>query len=289
MNLHFRTCPLSFAALARGALACAALAMLALAPIGARAEDAIVVASTTSLQDSGLYDYLLPIFTRKTGIVVKVVARGTGQALDTGRRGDADVVFVHAEKAELQFVADGDGVKRYPVMYDDFVLIGPASDPAGINGETDVVKAFKALYAKRATFISRGDRSGTHIAELDFWKDAGVDVEAGKGSWYRPIGQGMGAALNVASAADAYVLSDRPSWLNFGNKGNLKILVQGDPRLFNQYSVILVNPKTHPQVKQELGMRFIEFLVSPQGQSAIGSYKIQDQQAFHPDANGAFP
>jgi tungstate transport system substrate-binding protein len=269
------------------ALMGAALTALALAPIMASAEDSIVVASTTSLQDSGLYDYLLPIFTHKTGIVVKVVARGTGQALDTGRRGDADVVFVHAESAELQFIADGDGVKRYPVMYDDFVLIGPASDPAGILGQSDVVKAFQALYAKHATFISRGDRSGTHIAELGFWQDAGIDIDAGKGSWYRPIGQGMGAALNVASASNAYVLSDRPSWLNFGNKGDLKILVQGDPRLFNQYSVILVNPKTHPQVKQELGMRFIDYLVSPQGQSDIGLYQINGQQAFHPDAKGA--
>lgn len=289
MNSQFHTRPLTGAAFARAALACVAFAVLAFAPINARAEDAIVVASTTSLQDSGLYDYLLPIFTRKTGIIVKVVARGTGQALDTGRRGDADVVFVHAESAELQFIADGDGVKRYPVMYDDFVLIGPANDPAGIRGETDIVKAFRALYEKRATFISRGDRSGTHIAELGFWKDAGVDVDAGKGSWYRPIGQGMGAALNVASASNAYVLSDRPSWLNFGNKGDLEILVQGDPRLFNQYSAILVNPKTHPQVKREQGMRFIEFLVSPEGQSAIGSYKIQDLQAFHPDAQGVFP
>jgi tungstate transport system substrate-binding protein len=271
------------------AFAGVALAALCLSPLEARAEDAIVVASTTSLQDSGLYDYLLPIFTRKTGIIVKVVARGTGQALDTGRRGDADVVFVHAESQELQFIADGDGVKRYPVMYDDFVLIGPAGDPAHILGGTDIVKAFQAVAAAHAVFISRGDRSGTHIAELGFWKDAGIDVDAAKGSWYRPIGQGMGAALNVASASDAYVLSDRPSWLNFGNKGNLRILVQGDPRLFNQYSVILVNPKTHPQVKQEQGMRFIEYLVSPQGQSAIAQYKINEQQAFHPNADGVFP
>ncbi len=279
MNRHFGTF----------ALVSAVLAALSVGPIKAGAENSIVVASTTSLQDSGLYDYLLPIFTRKTGIIVKVVARGTGQALDMGHRGDADVVLVHAESAELQFIAEGDGVKRYPVMYDDFVLIGPTSDPAGILGETDVVKAFQAIGLKQATFISRGDRSGTHIAELGFWKDAGIDIDAGKGSWYRPIGQGMGAALNVASASNAYVLSDRPSWLNFGNKGELKILAQGDPRLFNQYSAILVNPKTHPQVKQELGMRFIEYLVSPQGQGDIAVYKINDQQAFHPDAKGAFP
>jgi tungstate transport system substrate-binding protein len=169
------------------------------------------------------------------------------------------------------------------------VLIGPSSDPAGILGQTDVVKAFQTLYAKHALFISRGDRSGTHIAELGFWKEAGIDVDAGKGSWYRPIGQGMGAALNVASASDAYVLSDRPSWLNFGNKGDLKILVQGDPRMFNQYSVILVNPKTHPQIKQDLGLRFIDYLVSPRGQSAIALYTINGQQAFHPDANGVSP
>jgi tungstate transport system substrate-binding protein len=267
------------------AVVCAALVALAFAPLMARADNAIVVASTTSTQDSGLYDFLLPLFRRKTGITVKVVSQGTGQALDTGRRGDADVVFVHAEAAELQFIADGDGLKRYPVMYDDFVLIGPKADPAGIAGRTDVIKAFQTLAGRRVPFISRGDRSGTHIAELGFWKDAGVDIDKIKGPWYRSIGQGMGAALNVASASDAYVLSDRPSWLNFGNKGGLKILVEGDPRLFNQYSVILVNPKKHPQVKRELATRFIDYLISPQGQSDIALYKIKGEQAFHPNAS----
>jgi tungstate transport system substrate-binding protein len=264
---------------------CAALAALAFAPLMAAADSAIVVASTTSTQDSGLYDFLLPIFTRKTGIIVKVVSQGTGQALDTGRRGDADVVFVHAEAAELQFIADGDGLRRYPVMYDDFVLIGPKADPGGIAGQTDVIKAFQTLAGGRAPFISRGDRSGTHIAELGFWKSAGVDIDRIKGPWYRSIGQGMGAALNVASASDAYVLSDRPSWLNFGNKGDLKIILEGDPRLFNQYSVILVNPKKHPQVKREPAMRFIDYLVSPQGQGDIALYKIKGEQAFHPNAS----
>jgi tungstate transport system substrate-binding protein len=266
-----------------------ALAVLGVAPRGARADDSIVVASTTSLQDSGLYDHLLPIFTRATGIVVKVVARGTGQALDMGRRGDADVVFVHAESAELKFIADGDGVKRYPVMSDDFVLIGPANDPAGIAGDHDVLTAFRAIARTQAPFISRGDQSGTHLAELAFWQQAGIDIEASKGPWYRAIGQGMGAALNMASASDAYVLSDRPSWLNFGNKGNLKILVQGDPRLFNQYSVILVNPKKHPQVKAELGRRFIAYLISAQGQRDIGDYLINGERAFHPDAQESSP
>jgi tungstate transport system substrate-binding protein len=269
------------------ALIAAVVAVVGLGPNDARADDFIVLASTTSTQDSGLYDYLLPLFTQKTAIAVKVIAQGTGQALETARRGDADVVLVHAEAAEIQFVADGDGVKRYPVMSDDFVLIGPKDDPAGIRGLTDVEKAFKALGAQRSVFISRGDRSGTHIAELDFWKNAGIDIEQAKGPWYRSIGQGMGAALNVASASNAYLLSDRPSWLNFGNKGSLTILMDGDPRMFNQYSVILVNPVKHPSVKKELAQRFIDYLVSPQGQDEIAHYKIHGQQAFHPNAKGA--
>jgi tungstate transport system substrate-binding protein len=265
-----------------------AAVLAALAVGGAVAkDDFIVVASTTSTQDSGLYDYLLPIFTHKTGIIVKIVAQGTGQALDTARRGDADVVFVHAKTAELQFIAEGESLKRYPVMYDDFVLLGPRSDPAGVMGVKDIAKAFRRIEDKHATFISRGDRSGTNVAELGFWKDAGVDIDRDKGAWYRSIGQGMGAALNVASASNAYVLSDRPTWVHFGNPGELVILVEGDPRMFNQYSVMLVNPAKHPNVKKELGQKLIDYLVSPQGQRDIANYKIKGAQMFYPNANDA--
>jgi tungstate transport system substrate-binding protein len=216
---------------------------------------------------------------------VKVVAQGTGQALDTGRRGDADVLFVHAKAQEEKFVADGFGVKRYPVMYNDFVLIGPKSDPAGIKGMTDVAEALKAIKSKGAPFISRGDRSGTHIAELDLWKAAGTDIGEEKGPWYKEIGQGMGAALNTASAANAYVLADRGTWLSFKNRGDLDILVAGDKRLFNQYGVMLVNPEKHPHVKKALGQAFIDWLVSPEGQKAIADYKINGQELFFPNAN----
>jgi tungstate transport system substrate-binding protein len=256
------------------------------AGFSARAQDkSIVVASTTSTQDSGLFGHILPLFKAKTGIDVKVVAQGTGQALDTGRRGDADVVFVHAKAQEEKFVADGFGVKRYPVMYNDFVLIGPKSDPAGIKGMSDVAKALQAIKAKEAPFISRGDRSGTHIAELDLWKAAGIDIGKEKGPWYKEIGQGMGAALNTASAANAYVLADRGTWLSFKNRGDLDILVAGDQRLFNQYGVILVNPARHPHVKQGLGQAFIDWLVSPEGQRAIADYKVGGEQLFYPNAN----
>jgi tungstate transport system substrate-binding protein len=252
----------------------------------ARAQDkSIVVTSTTSTQDSGLFGHILPLFKAKTGIDVKVVAQGTGQALDTGRRGDADVLFVHAKAPEEKFVADGFGVKRYPVMYNDFVLIGPKSDPAGIKGTTDVAKALQAIKAKEAPFISRGDRSGTHIAELDLWKAAGIDISKEKGPWYKEIGQGMGAALNTASAANAYVLADRGTWLSFKNRGDLDILVAGDKRLFNQYGVILVNPEKHPHVKKDLGRAFINWLVSPEGQRAIADYKVGGEQLFYPNAN----
>ncbi|MGC1947959.1 MAG: extracellular solute-binding protein, partial [Pseudolabrys sp.] len=241
-------------------------------------EKSIVVASTTSTQDSGLFEYLLPIFQQKTGIAVKVIAQGTEQALDTGRRGDADVVFVHAKSAEEKFLAEGQGVKRYPVMYNDFILIGPKSDPAGIKGK-DVIKAFRTIKEKQAPFVSRGDRSGTHIAELALWnKDAGIEIEKEKGTWYKPIGQGMGAALNMASASNAYVLSDRGTWLSFKNKCDLQISVEGDKRLFNQYGVILVNPEKHPSVKKDLGQQFIDWLVSPDGQKAIANYKINGEQ-----------
>jgi tungstate transport system substrate-binding protein len=252
----------------------------------ARAQDkSIVVASTTSTQDSGLFGHILPAFKAKTGIDVKVVAQGTGQALDTGRRGDADVLFVHGKAQEEKFVADGFGVKRYPVMYNDFVLIGPKSDPAGIKGMSDVAEALKAIKSKGAPFISRGDRSGTHIAELDLWKAAGVDIGKDKGPWYKEIGQGMGAALNAASAADAYVLADRGTWLSFKNRGDLDILVADDTRLFNQYGVMLVNPEKHPHVKKALGQAFIDWLVSPEGQKAIADYKINGQELFFPNAN----
>ena len=248
-------------------------------------EKSIVVASTTSTQDSGLFEYLLPIFQQKTGIAVKVIAQGTEQALDTGRRGDADVVFVHAKSAEEKFLAEGQGVKRYPVMYNDFILIGPKSDPAGIKGK-DVIKAFRTIKEKQAPFVSRGDRSGTHIAELALWnKDAGIEIEKEKGTWYKSIGQGMGAALNMASASNAYVLSDRGTWLSFKNKCDLQIIVEGDKRLFNQYGVILVNPEKHPSVKKDLGQQFIDWLVSLDGQKAIANYKINGEQLFHPNAD----
>jgi tungstate transport system substrate-binding protein len=247
-------------------------------------DKSIVVASTTSTQDSGLFGHILPIFKSKTGIDVKVIAQGTGQALDTGRRGDADVVFVHARPAEQQFVSEGGGVKRYPVMYNDFVLIGPKSDPAGVAGTKDIVAALKAIKAKGALFVSRGDRSGTHQAELALWKDAGIDIAADKGPWYRDIGQGMGAALNTAAAMNAYVLSDRGTWLAFKNRGDLAIAVEGDNKLFNQYGVILVNPQKHAHVKQAPGQAFIDWLISPEGQKAIAGYKIEGQQLFFPNA-----
>jgi tungstate transport system substrate-binding protein len=266
-------------------IAAAALAAIAFAAPSAHAQDkSIVVASTTSTQDSGLFEYLLPIFKQQTGITVKVVAQGTGQALDTGRRGDADVVFVHAKSAEEKFLAEGQGVKRFPVMYNDFVLIGPKSDPAHVKGMKDVAKAFQTIKDKQASFISRGDRSGTNIAELKLWKDAGIDIEKDKGPWYKAIGQGMGAALNTAGAGNAYVLSDRGTWIHFKNKGDLEIVVEGDKRMFNQYGVMLVNPVKHPNVKKELGQQFIDWLVSPEGQKVIANYKINGQQLFYPNA-----
>ena len=264
--------------------AVAAAAVLSGAPVSAQ-DKSIVVSSTTSTQDSGLFGYILPLFKQKTGIEVKVIAQGTGQALDTGRRGDADVVFVHAKSAEEKFLAEGQGVKRYPVMYNDFVLIGPKSDPAGIKGMKDVGAALKAIMAKGAPFISRGDRSGTHIAETNLWKASGVDIEKEKGPWYKSIGQGMGAALNTAGASNAYVLSDRGTWISFKNKGDLVIVVEGDKRLFNQYGVMLVNPEKHPNVKKDLGQKFIDWLVSPEGQKAIANYKIDGEQLFYPNAD----
>ena len=270
----------------RRTMLAAAVIIATIVAVPARAQDkSIVVSSTTSTQDSGLFGHILPLFKAKTGIDVKVIAQGTGQALDTGRRGDADVVFVHAKSAEEKFLAEGEGVKRYPVMYNDFVLIGPKSDPAGIKGMKDVGAALKAIMSKGASFISRGDRSGTHIAEINLWKASGIDIEKEKGPWYKSIGQGMGAALNTASAGDAYVLSDRGTWISFKNKGDLVIEVEGDKRLFNQYGVMLVNPAKHPNVKKELGQQFIDWLVSPEGQKAIANYKINGEQLFYPNAS----
>jgi tungstate transport system substrate-binding protein len=261
-------------------------AAVALLASPALAQDkSIVVASTTSTQDSGLFGHILPMFKAKTGIDVKVVSQGTGQALDTGRRGDADVVFVHAKPQEEKFVADGFGVKRHPVMYNDFVLIGPAKDPAGVRASKDIVAALTTIKGKGAPFVSRGDRSGTHAAELNLWKAAGIDIARDKGPWYREIGQGMGAALNMASAANAYLLADRGTWISFKNRGELVIAVEGDQQLFNQYGVILVNPQRHPHVKKEPAQTFIAWLVSPEGQRAIADYKIGGQQLFFPNAN----
>src|SRR6202165_5013204 len=268
-------------------LLCFALAILVGAAAGyapAFAEDrSIVGASNTSTQDSGLFGYLLPIFKAKTNIEVKVIAQGTGQALDTARRGDADVVFVHAKAQEEKFFAEGFGVKRFDVMYNDFVLIGPRGDLAGVKGN-DIETALKTIQAKSAPFVSRGDRSGTHSAELALWKQAGVDIAIAKGPWYREIGQGMGAALNTADAMNGYVLSDRGTWISFKNRGDLEIVVEGDKRMFNQYGVMLGKPEKYPSVKKALGQAFIVWLISPEGQAAIAGYKIDGQQLFFPDA-----
>ncbi|HYZ31163.1 MAG TPA: substrate-binding domain-containing protein [Crenalkalicoccus sp.] len=259
--------------------------LLLFAATAARAEERfITVASTTSTEQSGLFGHLLPLFTAATGIAVRVVALGTGQALDVARRGDADVVFVHDRAAEERFVAEGEGGPRHAVMYNDFVLIGPARDPAGIGGGHDAAAALRAIAAARAPFISRGDRSGTHAAELRLWQLAGVDPTAGRAAWYREVGQGMGPALNIAAAQGAYILADRGTWLAFRNRQDLRILVQGDERLFNQYGVMLVNPARHPQVKAAEGQRFVDWLISPAGQHAIAGYRIGGEQLFFPDA-----
>ncbi|MBR0782042.1 substrate-binding domain-containing protein [Bradyrhizobium iriomotense] len=244
----------------------------------------ITVASTTSTEQSGLFGHLLPLFSKAEGIDVKVVAVGTGQALDIGRRGDADVVFVHDRPAEDKFMSEGQGVKRFDVMYNDFVIIGPKSDPAQISGSKDVTDALRRIAAAKAPFISRGDKSGTHAAELRLWKEAGVDLSAGKDSWYREIGQGMGPALNMASSSNAYLLSDRGTWLSFRNRGELAVLTEGDKRLFNQYGVMLVNPAKHANVKAQDGQAFVDWLVSPKGQQAIAGYKVGGEQLFFPNA-----
>ena len=249
----------------------------------ASAQKSIVLSSTTSTEQSGLFGHILPPFEKKTGIQVKVVAVGTGQALDIGRRGDADVVFVHDKVAEEKFVADGFADKRTEVMFNDFVLLGPKGDPAKVAGGKDIQAAFKKIADSKATFVSRGDKSGTHAAELRYWKGAGVDVSPTM-PWYKETGSGMGPALNTASGMNAYILSDRATWLSFKNRGDLTILVQGDPKLFNQYGVMLVSSAKHPQVKKAEGQAFIDWLISKEGQDTIASYKVAGEQSFFPNA-----
>ena len=244
----------------------------------------ITVASTTSTEQSGLFKHLLPVFEKKTGIDVRVVALGTGQALDMGRRGDADVVFVHAKPLEEKFIAEGHGVRRFEVMYNDLVLVGPKSDPAKIGGTKNIVAGLQKIRAVNAPFASRGDKSGTHFAELELWKAAGVDIAKDRGAWYRETGSGMGATLNTASGMNAYALTDRGTWLSFKNRGDLVLSVEGDPRLFNQYGVILVNPAKHAHVKKEMGQAFIDWVISPEGQKTIAEYKISGEQLFFPNA-----
>ncbi|MBK8121405.1 MAG: extracellular solute-binding protein [Sulfuritalea sp.] len=269
-------------------LFCSTLAAIGI--LSATASDAqerfITVASTTSTEQSGLFGHLLPLFENASGITVRVVALGTGQALDMARRGDADVVFVHDKAAEEKFVAEGFGVKRQEVMYNDFVVIGPKADPAkahGTNGK-DILEGLRRIEATKSPFVSRGDKSGTHAAELRYWKAAGVDLDARKGAWYRDTGSGMGPALNTAASMNAYVLADRGTWLSFRNRGELGIIVAGDTKLFNQYGVILVNPAKHAHVKQADGQKFIDWMVSPEGQKAIADYKIGGEQLFFPNA-----
>jgi len=262
------------------------MALSAAAP-ASWAKKFITVASTTSTEQSGLFKHLLPVFQGKTGIEVRVVALGTGQALDMARRGDADVVFVHAKPAEEKFIAEGYGVQRLPVMYNDFVLIGPKSDPAKVAGGKDILEALRKVKAAAAPFVSRGDRSGTHMAELALWKSSGTDIEKEKGAWYRDTGQGMGPALNAASSMNAYILADRGTWISFKNRGGLAVLVEGDKRLFNQYGVILVNPGKHKHVKKAMAQAFIDWVVSPDGQKVIAGYKIGGEQLFFPNAGDA--
>lgn len=266
-------------------LALAALALIALAPSVASADGKfIIVQSTTSTQNSGLFEHILPLFTKKTGIEVRVVAVGTGQALKNAENGDGDVVLVHSQPDEEKFVADGWGVKRYPVMYNDFIIVGPGADPAKIAGLKQAPEALKKIAEAKAPFASRADDSGTHKAELKLWEEAGVDPKASSGSWYLETGSGMGATLNTAVGKQAYALTDRGTWLAFANKDDFKVLVEGDDKLFNQYGVILVNPTKHPKVKAKEGQAFIDWLVSPEGQAAIASYTIDGQQLFFPNA-----
>jgi tungstate transport system substrate-binding protein len=260
-----------------------ALAMCIALPLGAQ-ERFITVSSTTSTEQSGLFKHLLPVFTGRTGIQVRVVAVGTGQALDIGRRGDADVVFVHARPLEEKFLEEGNGVRRFDVMYNDFVLIGPRSDPSKVAGRKDILSAFQQIQRTQAPFVSRGDKSGTHFAELGLWKQAGIDIAKDRGPWYRDTGQGMGPALNSAAGMNAYILSDRGTWLSFKNRADLVVAVEGDTKLFNQYGVMLVNPAKHPQVKREMGQAFVDWIVSPEGQRTIAEYRINGEQVFFPNA-----
>jgi tungstate transport system substrate-binding protein len=264
-------------------IAAVAAVALATGSSAISAERVITVASTTSTEQSGLFSHLLPVFEQETGIKVRVVALGTGQALDTARRGDADVVFVHDKAAEEKFVAEGFGVERKEVMYNDFILVGPKADPAQAGGK-DILQGLRNIADKRPPFVSRGDKSGTHAAELRYWKAAGIDLEQVRGPWYRDTGSGMGPALNTASSMNAYILADRGTWLAFKNRGDLAILVEGDTRLFNQYGVILVSPAKHAHVRKEDGQRFIDWLVSPAGQQTIAAYRIGGQQLFFPNA-----
>jgi len=266
-------------------LALLSLPLLALTPLAPRADDNfIIIQSTTSTQNSGLFEHILPLFTKKTGIEVRVVAVGTGQALKNAENGDGDVVLVHSQPDEEKFVADGWGVKRYPIMYNDFIIVGPGTDPAKIAGLKQAPEALKKIAEAKAPFASRADDSGTHKAELKLWNEAGVDPKASSGSWYLETGSGMGATLNTAVGKQAYALTDRGTWLAFANKDDFKILVEGDDKLFNQYGAILVNPAKHPNVKAKEGQAFIDWLVSPEGQAAIASYKIDGQQLFFPNA-----
>jgi len=265
----------------------ALLALLSLAPAALAADRFIVVSSTTSTENSGLFGHILPKFTDKTGIEVRVVAVGTGQAIRNAYNGDADVLFVHHKPSEEKFVADGDGVRRFDVMFNDFIIVGPKTDPAGVGGTEDAPTALRAIAESGSPFASRGDDSGTNKKELELWALTGSDPKAATSSWYRETGAGMGATLNTASAMNAYALTDRGTWLSFGNKGKLAILVEGDPQLFNQYGVILVNPDKHPHVKAEDGQAFIDWLISPEGQAAIGEFEINGQQAFFPNAMGS--
>jgi tungstate transport system substrate-binding protein len=262
-----------------------AVACIAACTLSAIAADRfITVASTTSTENSGLFRHLLPLFQQDTGIEVRVVAVGTGQAIELAQRGDAEVLFVHHKPSEEKFVAEGFGVARFDVMYNDFVVVGPRADPAGVKGLTDVATALAQVATKQAIFVSRGDDSGTHKLELSLWKTAGVDVAAASGTWYREAGAGMGATLNTASGLDAYSLTDRGTWISFKNRGNLIILVEGDSRLFNQYGVMLVNPTKHPHVKATDGQTFIDWLLSDKGQQAIATFRIEGEQAFFPNA-----
>ena len=269
--------------LLKGVIAGLAMLGMSMGPVAAQ-QKFITVASTTSTEQSGLFKHILPIFEKKTGVQVRVIAQGTGQALETGRRGDADVLFVHDKVAEEKFVADGFGVQRFEVMYNDFVLVGPKADPAKIAGTKDIVAGYQKIAAAKAPFASHGDKSGTQAAELRLWKAAGIDPQTGKGTWYRETGSGMGPTLNTASGMNAYTFTDRGTWLSFRNRGDLVIVVEGDQRLFNQYGIMLVNPAKHAHVKKDLGQAFIDWVISPEGQKAIADYKIGTDQLFFPNA-----